>query len=96
MSGSCRRYCRRQALQTSGEYEEAYDLCLMAQKVVDESVEKGDGMGPAHDPHVLWLQLAFSSFFLQRWPRALEVFTRIVEGVTQACSLSATIVREFF
>lgn len=56
----------------------------MAQKVVDESVEKGDGMGPAHDPHVLWLQLAFSSFFLQRWPRALEVFTRIVEGVTQA------------
>ncbi|CAN0364517.1 unnamed protein product [Ectocarpus fasciculatus] len=57
----------------------------MAQKVVDESVEKGDGMGPAHDPHVLWLQLAFSSFFLQRWSRALEVFTRIVEGVTQAC-----------
>ncbi|CAN0190861.1 unnamed protein product, partial [Ectocarpus sp. 12 AP-2014] len=74
------------ALQTSGEYEEAYDLCLMAQKVVDESVEKGDGMGPAHDPHVLWLQLAFSSFFLQRWSRALDVFTRIVEGVTQqAC-----------
>lgn len=72
-----------QALQTSGEYEEAYDLCLMAQKVVDESVEKGDGMGPAHDPHVLWLQLASSSFFLQRWSRALEVFTRIVEGVTQ-------------
>lgn len=72
-----------QALQTSGEYKEAYDLCLMAQKVVDESVEKGDGMGPAHDPHVLWLQLAFSSFFLQRWSRALEVFTRIVEGVTQ-------------
>ncbi|CAM9345495.1 unnamed protein product [Scytosiphon promiscuus] len=71
------------ALQTSGEYEEAYDLCLMAQKVVDESVEKGDGMGPAHDPHVLWLQLASSSFFLQRWSRALEVFTRIVEGVTQ-------------
>lgn len=74
----------RQALQTSGEYEEAYDLCLMAQNVVDESVEKGDGMGPAHDPHVLWLQLAFSSFFLQRWPRALDGFTRIVEGVTQA------------
>eukprot|EP00903_Cladosiphon_okamuranus_P019227 g17681.t1 len=73
------------ALQTSGEYEEAYDLCLMAQKVVDESVEKGDGMGPAHDPHVLWLQLAFSSFFLQRWSSALEGFTRIVEGVTQVC-----------
>ncbi|CAM9952978.1 unnamed protein product, partial [Laminaria digitata] len=28
------------ALQTSGAYEEAYELCLMAQKVVDESVEK--------------------------------------------------------
>lgn len=79
--------CVLQALQTSGEYEEAYDLCLMAQKVVDESVEKGDGMGPAHDPHVLWLQLASSSFFLQRWSRALEVFTRIVEGVTQVDTL---------
>ena len=31
---------RAQALQTSGAYEEAYELCLMAQKVVDESVEK--------------------------------------------------------
>lgn len=41
-------------------------------------------MGPAHDPHVLWLQLGFSSFFLQRWPRALDVFTRIMEGVAQA------------
>ena len=41
-------------------------------------------MGPAHDPHVLWMQLGLSSFFLQRWPRALDVFARIVSGVTQA------------
>lgn len=33
-----------QALQTSGNYEEAYELCLMAQKVVDQSVEKVRGI----------------------------------------------------
>lgn len=44
---------------------------------------QGGGMGPAHDPHILWLQLAQSSFFLQRWERALDFFTRIVEGVSR-------------
>lgn len=29
-----------QALQASGEFEEAYELCLMAQEVVDQSVLK--------------------------------------------------------
>lgn len=33
-----------QALQTSGNFEEAYELCLMAQKVVDQSVEKVRGI----------------------------------------------------
>lgn len=45
---------------------------------------QGGGMGPAHDPHVLWLQLGLSSFFLQRWTQALDVFTRIMQGVAQA------------
>ncbi|CAM9464098.1 unnamed protein product, partial [Choristocarpus tenellus] len=74
-----------QALQASGEYEGAHELCLMAQAVVEQSVEKGKGMGPAHDPHVLWLQLAHSSFFLQKWDDALQFFTRIVLGVKQVC-----------
>ncbi|CAM9674728.1 unnamed protein product, partial [Sphacelaria rigidula] len=73
------------ALQASGEFEEAYELCLMAQEVVEQSALKGGGMGPAHEPHILWLQLAQSSFFLQRWSRALEFFNRIVEGVSRVC-----------
>ncbi|CAN0146271.1 unnamed protein product, partial [Discosporangium mesarthrocarpum] len=73
------------ALQASGDYQGAHELCTMAQAVVDQSVEKGKGMGPAHHPHVLWLQMAHSSFFLQKWEDALQFFTRIVVGVKQTC-----------
>lgn len=65
--------------------------CLPWRLLVLSCLVKGGGVGPAHEPHVLWLQLAYSSFFLQRWERALDVFQRIHKGVTEVSEPLKTI-----